>query len=155
MKTKWNVLISSTAIALVLVLALGQGTTNSANGIQELTATEMAAITGTGTCKSSVETPESGSGSCNNGITCHTDGPCGEDWTFTYANTTCTGTPITSGPACGLENTGNPKKTEYDCYCKDVWYSGSDKCATDSTDSGAAKKYKADTSHDCGATTSG
>ena len=154
MKSKWNVLFPSTAIALVLILALGQGTTNSANGIQELTATEMAAITGTGICKSSVVTRASGSGNCNDGITCYTDGPCGTDWTYHYENTTCSGTAITSGPACGLENTGNPKKTDYDCYCKTSW-SGSRKCKTDSTDSGQAKKYKADTSHDCGATTSG
>ena len=51
MKTKLSLLISSiTTIALVLVVALSQSTTNSIGAIHELTVTEMEAITGTGVC---------------------------------------------------------------------------------------------------------
>ena len=156
MRLKLNVLVSSIAtIALVLALALSQSTTNSTTEIHELTATEMAAITGTGTCKNSVVTSESGTDTCSSSsITCHSSSPCGTDWTHYYTNTTCSGSTIDHGPACGLIDTGTPLKTEYDCYCKNsLWPWGNGHCKVKSKDTGKAKEYQADINHDCGETT--
>lgn len=154
MKTKLRVLVSSIAAMLfVLAFVLSQFTTNSSGKIHELTAAEMAAITGTGTCKSSVTTNASGSGTCNNGISCSSVSACGTGWTHYYTNTTCTGSTITQGPACGLVNTGDPRRTEYTCECGRSLFNWSKHCKTKSTDHGSAKQYQADTSHDCGGTT--
>ena len=155
MKTKLSLLVSSIAtIALVFALVLSQSATHSTSAIHELTATEMAAITGTGVCKNSVLTKKSGTDTCSStATTCHSSSPCGTDWTHYYENTTCSGSVIPRGPACGLEDTGTPFKTEYDCYCKNHWWPRSDRCSTKSKDYGRAKKYKADIYHDCGQTT--
>ena len=156
MKSKLNMLILSIAtITLVLGLALGHSRTVVTTEAHELTVSEMQAITGTGVCKSSQETQESGSDTCSGShIECSTDDACGSDWTKVYKHATCTGSTITSGPACSTVDSENPKKTKYTCYCKDNWWPIADKCSSKSKDIGIAKKYKADIYHDCGASTS-
>lgn len=161
MKTKWNVLFPSTAIALVLILALGQGTTDSANGIQELTATEMAAITGTGVCRQPKTTsayydPEKGWG-CNVNTNCvhPNSAPCGTSYTYYYETDACSGAALQNAWACSLLDTTDPASTSHDCYCKDSWFGRQDKCKDDQTDSPSkAKKYMVDLYHYCN-TTSG
>ena len=158
MKTKLRVLVSSIAAMLfVLAFVFSQFTTNSSGKIHELTAAEMAAITGTGVCKEpetkpAYYKPKHGWG-CNVGTNCNhpNSAPCGTDYTYYYETVVCSGATIHGGLACGLEDTSDSAHTKHDCYCKNHWFPwGQDKCQDDQTDSpGKAKRFKADIYHYC------
>lgn len=143
MKTKFSVLVLGTAtMILVLVFVLGQSTTISTAAIHELTATEMAAVTGTGVCNDDVaHTSRNTNLKCNVGRKCNAgasaeDNDCGTDFTEYAADCSCSGPELSGSgssgvPGCDEEDKDEARSIYHNCYCHNRSWPFHDECRDD------------------------